>query len=41
MDQKTLLTLEYDKVQQKLAEYAAFSASKELAYNLRPRNNFV
>ncbi len=38
MDQKTLLTLEYDKVQQKLAEYAAFSASKELAFNLRPVN---
>lgn len=38
MDQKTLITLEYDKIQQKLAEYAAFSASKELAFNLRPVN---
>lgn len=38
MDQKTLNTLEFNKIQLKLAEYAAFSASKELAFNLRPEN---
>ncbi|MAT41476.1 MAG: endonuclease MutS2 [Anaerolineaceae bacterium] len=38
MDQKTLNTLEFNKIQSKLAEYAAFSASKELAFNLRPEN---
>ena len=36
MDQKSLFTLEYDKVLEKLAGYAAFSASGDLARNLRP-----
>ncbi|PKN84467.1 MAG: endonuclease MutS2 [Chloroflexi bacterium HGW-Chloroflexi-8] len=39
MDQKTLFTLEFDKVLEKLAGYAAFSASADLARNLRPSNN--
>jgi DNA mismatch repair protein MutS2 len=38
MDQKTLITLEFDKVLEKLAGYAAFSASADLARNLRPSN---
>lgn len=36
MDEKTLLTLEYPKVLERLAGYAAFSASAELARSLRP-----
>jgi DNA mismatch repair protein MutS2 len=36
MDQKSLITLEYHKVLEKLVAYAAFSASAELARNLRP-----
>lgn len=36
MDEKTILTLEYPKVLERLAGYAAFSASAELARSLRP-----
>lgn len=36
MDEKTLLTLEFNKVLEKLAGFAAFSASIELIYSLRP-----
>ncbi len=36
MDEKTLLTLEYPKVLERLAAYASFSASAELARNLHP-----
>ncbi len=36
MDQKTLTLLEFDKILSKLAAYAAFSASADLARNLRP-----
>jgi DNA mismatch repair protein MutS2 len=38
MDNKTLHTLEFDKVLEKLSAYAAFSASAELAKNLHPSN---
>jgi DNA mismatch repair protein MutS2 len=38
MDEKTLVTLEFAKVLERLAAYAAFSASAELARNLRPVN---
>jgi len=38
MDAKTLHTLEFDKVLEKLSAYAAFSASAELAKNLHPSN---
>ena len=41
MDQKTLFTLEYDKVLEKLANYAAFSASADLARNLRPSDQLT
>ncbi len=36
MDEKTLLTLEYPKILARLADYAAFSLSAELARALRP-----
>jgi DNA mismatch repair protein MutS2 len=36
MDEKTLAILEFPKVLQRLADYAAFSASGELARTLRP-----
>jgi len=36
MDEKTLVTLEYPKILERLADYADFSASAELARNLRP-----
>ena len=36
MDEKTLVTLEFPKVLERLANYAAFSASGELARALRP-----
>lgn len=39
MDQKTLITLEYDKILAKLAGYASFSTSADLARNLRPSND--
>lgn len=40
MDEKTIVTLEYPKILERLAQYAAFSASAELARNLRPVTNF-
>lgn len=36
MDEKTLVTLEYDKILRRLAGYAAFSVSAHLALQLRP-----
>jgi hypothetical protein len=36
MDEKTLLTLEYPKILERLASYTAFSASAELARALHP-----
>lgn len=36
MDEKTLHTLEFDKIREKLSSYAAFSASAELARSLHP-----
>jgi DNA mismatch repair protein MutS2 len=39
MDEKTLHTLEYDKIMERLAGYAAFSASQEKALALRPSAN--
>jgi DNA mismatch repair protein MutS2 len=36
MDSKTITTLEFPKILQRLADYAAFSASKELALKLKP-----
>ncbi|MDP3449468.1 MAG: hypothetical protein Q8R87_02725, partial [Anaerolineaceae bacterium] len=36
MDEKTLKTLEFHKVIERLAGFAAFSASAELARTLRP-----
>ncbi|MBE9524430.1 MAG: hypothetical protein IMY76_04980, partial [Chloroflexi bacterium] len=36
MDEKTLTTLEYPKVLERLASYCAFSASAEMARSLRP-----
>ena len=36
MDEKTLHTLEFEKVIEKLADYAAFSASADLARALKP-----
>ncbi len=40
MDEKTLLTLEFPKLLERLARYAAFSASAELARALRPTDDF-
>jgi DNA mismatch repair protein MutS2 len=39
MDPKTLRTLEYQKVLERLASYCAFAASTEKALNLHPTNN--
>ncbi len=39
MDEKTLITLEYPKILERLAGYAAFSASADLARALRPAND--
>jgi DNA mismatch repair protein MutS2 len=39
MDEKTLQTLEYSKILERLADYAAFSASAELARALRPKES--
>ncbi len=39
MDKKTLNTLEYPKILERLADYAAFSASAELARSLEPTND--
>lgn len=40
MDTKTLTTLEYARILEKLEEYAAFSASQKLAHGLRPTNDY-
>jgi DNA mismatch repair protein MutS2 len=40
MDEKTIQTLEFDKILERLAGYADFSASAELARALRPVNDF-
>ena len=40
MDEKTLVTLEYPKVLERLASYADFSASADLARALRPVSDF-
>ncbi|MBN2046155.1 MAG: endonuclease MutS2 [Anaerolineales bacterium] len=40
MDAKTLLTLEFDKVREKLAALTAFVPSRELALALTPSTNF-
>ncbi len=40
MDTKTLTTLEYARILEKLEEYAAFSASQKLAHSLRPTNDY-
>lgn len=40
MDEKTIVTLEYPKILERLAGYAAFSASAELARALRPSTDF-
>jgi len=40
MDEKTLVTLEYPKVLERLAGYADFSASGDLARNLRPVTDY-
>lgn len=40
MDEKTLLTLEYPKILERLAAYAAFPASAEKARQLRPTPDF-
>ncbi len=39
MDLKSIKTLEFDKVLENLAQYAAFSASDEMARNLQPTAN--
>src|SRR5512146_1803518 len=39
MDEKTLATLEFPKILERLAEYAAFSASAELIRALRPTSD--
>jgi len=39
MDEKSLITLEFPKVLEKLAAYADFSASAELARSLRPTDD--
>ena len=39
MDEKTLHTLEYMKILDRLAGFCAFEASAELARSLRPTNN--
>jgi len=40
METKTLHTLEFDKVRENLAEYTAFSPSRDLALSLRPTADF-
>jgi len=39
MDEKSIHTLEFGKVLERLSSYAAFSASAELAHNLKPVND--
>ena len=41
MDEKTLHTLEYPKVLERLAEYTAFPASRQKALALRPTNDLA
>lgn len=41
MDAKTLSMLEYPKIQKRLADFCAFSASAELALTLQPSANLV
>ena len=41
MDQKSIKTLEFDKVLARLAEYAAFSASAEMARKLQPTGDLT
>lgn len=41
MDEKTLLTLEYAKVLDRLSAYAAFSASAKLARSLKPSSDYA
>ena len=40
MDEKTLVTLEFQKILERLASYANFSASADLARDLRPVSEF-
>jgi DNA mismatch repair protein MutS2 len=40
MDEKTLTTLEFDKVLARLARHTSFSAGRELALALRPSTNY-
>jgi DNA mismatch repair protein MutS2 len=40
MDEKTFVTLEYPKILERLASYASFSASADLARSLRPVTEF-
>ena len=39
MDKKAYLTLEYNKIISRLADYASFSASAELARRLQPQSD--
>ena len=39
MHQKTLELIEYPKIKERLADYAAFGASAELALSLQPGND--
>lgn len=41
MDQKSIKTLEFDKVLAKLSDYAAFSASAEMARKLQPTSDLA
>ncbi len=41
MDEKTLRTLEYDKILEKLAGYCSFPASAELAKQLHPTSDII
>ncbi|MBI4301949.1 MAG: endonuclease MutS2, partial [Chloroflexi bacterium] len=40
MIEKTLHTLEFDKIRERLAQYTSFAASRELALNLSPSSNY-
>ena len=40
MDTKTLTTLDYSRILEKLENYAAFSASQKLVHGLRPTNDY-
>lgn len=41
MDKKTLQTLEFPKILEKLAEYCSFEVSAELARDLKPTSNLI